>query len=101
MADLAVGWVSASRCCGSSQTVVTAQRLRHEMDKVFDSALEETAERILPLAALDILGREDGDRPQRIATLRKHDEYYTYVVRVTEQRLAPEFRPVKPRMTPS
>lgn len=61
--------------------VVTAQRLRHEMNRVFDSALEETAQRILPLAVLDILNREDGDTSQRIATLREHDEYFTYVVR--------------------
>ena len=61
--------------------VVTAQRLRHEMNRVFDSALEETAQRILPLAVLDILDREDGDTSQRIATLREHDEYFTYVVR--------------------
>ncbi len=61
--------------------VVTARQLRHEMDEVFDSALEETAQRILPLAALDILGREAGDTSQRIATLRQHDEHFTYVVR--------------------
>lgn len=61
--------------------VVTAQRLRHEMNRAFDSALEETAQRILPLAVLDILDREDGGASQRIATLREHDEYFTYVVR--------------------
>ena len=62
-------------------TVTTAQELRHEMDKVFDSALEETAQRLLPLAVLDILSREEGDTSQRIITLRDHDEYFTYVVR--------------------
>jgi two-component system OmpR family sensor kinase len=61
--------------------VVTGQRLRHEMNEVFDSALEETAQRILPLAVVDILSREAGDASQRIATLRQHDEYFTYVVR--------------------
>lgn len=61
--------------------VVTAQKVRHEIDKVFDSALEETAQRILPLAVLDVFGREEGDTAQRIATLRQHDEYFTYVVR--------------------
>jgi two-component system OmpR family sensor kinase len=61
--------------------VVTGQRLSHEMNEVFDSALEETAQRILPLAVLDILGREAGDTSQRIATLRQHDEYFTYLVR--------------------
>lgn len=61
--------------------VVTAQRLRHDMDRVFDSALEETAQRILPLAVIDIVGREEGDTSQRVATLRQHDEYFTYIVR--------------------
>ena len=61
--------------------VVTGQGLRHEMNEVFDSALEETAQRILPLAVLDILGREAGDTAQRIATLRQHNEYFTYVIR--------------------
>lgn len=62
-------------------TVVTAQRLRHEMNEVFDSALEETAQRLLPLAVLDILSREQGDTSQRVVTLREHDEYFTYAVR--------------------
>lgn len=61
--------------------VVTAQKVRHEMNRVFDSALEETAQRILPLAVLEIFGREEGDTARRIATLRQHDEYFTYVVR--------------------
>lgn len=61
--------------------VVTAQMLRHEMDEVFDSALEETAQRILPLAALEIIGRDSDDTVQRVATLRQHDEYFTYLVR--------------------
>jgi two-component system OmpR family sensor kinase len=61
--------------------IVTGQRLRHEMNEVFDSALEETAQRILPLAVLDIVGREADDTSQRIATLRQHDEHFTYVVR--------------------
>lgn len=66
-------WIAAA--------VLTAQKMHHEMDAVFDSALEETAQRILPLAALEIVGREEGDTTQRIATLRQHDEYFTYVVR--------------------
>lgn len=61
--------------------LVTARNLRHEMDEVFDSALEETAQRILPLAVLDIVGREEEGITQRVATLRAHEEYFTYVVR--------------------
>lgn len=60
---------------------VTAVVLRHEMDEVFDSALQETAERLLPLAVLDIVGREEEGVTQRLATIREHDEFFTYVVR--------------------
>ncbi|MBB5703061.1 two-component system OmpR family sensor kinase [Ochrobactrum daejeonense] len=62
-------------------TIVTAQVLRHELNKAFDSALEETAQRILPVAALEIFGRDADDTEQRVATLRRHNEYFTYVVR--------------------
>ena len=37
---------------------VTAIILRHEIDAVFDSVLQETAQRLLPLAVLDIVGRD-------------------------------------------
>lgn len=61
--------------------VFTASVLRHEIDEVFDSTLEETAQRLLPLAVIDIVGR-DPDRPgQRMATLREHEEHFTYLVR--------------------
>jgi two-component system OmpR family sensor kinase len=69
---------------------VTAHKLRHEMNEVFDSALEETAQRILPLAVLDIIGRDhdgDDDAEQSVATLRRHDEYFTYVVRDSEGKV--------------
>jgi len=59
----------------------TATLLRSEMNEVFDSALEETAQRLLPLAVIDILGREEEGISQRIATLRQHDEFFTYIVR--------------------
>jgi two-component system OmpR family sensor kinase len=55
--------------------------LRAEMDEVFDSTLEETAQRILPLVALDIISREEEGISQRIATLRAHEEFFTYIVR--------------------
>ncbi len=62
-------------------TLVTSRNLHHQMDEVFDSALEETAQRILPLAVLDIIGRDGAGGTQSVATLRPHDEYFTYVVR--------------------
>jgi len=62
---------------------VTASGLvaQHEMNEVFDSALEETAQRILPLAVTDILNRENGSGNQRAPALKDHDEYLTYLVR--------------------
>ncbi|HEY9038666.1 MAG TPA: ATP-binding protein [Roseovarius sp.] len=65
----------------------TATQLRAEMDRVFDSALEETAQRILPLAVLEILDSDAEALGQRIATLRRHDEYFTYLVRDDQGRV--------------
>ncbi|MCC6869415.1 MAG: sensor histidine kinase N-terminal domain-containing protein, partial [Burkholderiales bacterium] len=70
---VALLWIAAA--------AVTARQLRQEMNAVFDRALEETAQRLLPLAVLDVLGREEGDTAQRVSTLRRHDELFTYVVR--------------------
>lgn len=61
--------------------------LRSEMNEVFDSTLEETAQRILPLVALDIISREQEGISQRIATLREHEEFFTYIVRDDQGRV--------------
>ena len=50
---------------------VTAIILRHEMDEVFDSALQETAQRLLPLAVVDIVGREEDGVTQRLGAIRR------------------------------
>jgi two-component system OmpR family sensor kinase len=61
---------------------VTAQNLRHQMDEVFDSELAETGQRLLPLAVRDIVGRDSDDSAsQSVATMREHDEHFTYLVR--------------------
>jgi len=70
---VAVLWVVTS--------LITAATIRSEIDEVFDSALQETAQRILPLAVQDIFEREDDGTEQLITTLREHDEFLTYVVR--------------------
>jgi two-component system OmpR family sensor kinase len=68
--------------------LVTAQKLRHEINEVFDSALEETGQRLLPLAVRDVIGRDsDDEASQSVATMREHDEYFTYVVRDREGRV--------------
>ncbi|MDG4893575.1 ATP-binding protein [Mesorhizobium sp. WSM4976] len=73
-AFLLVIWVGAAW--------TTAILLRHGIEDVFDSSLQETAQRLLPLAVLDIVGREDADvASQRLGAIRAHDELLTYVVR--------------------
>lgn len=67
--------------------LATATLLRSEMNEVFDSALEETAQRILPLAVLDILDRDEEGISQRIASLRQHEEFFTYIVRDDQGRV--------------
>jgi two-component system OmpR family sensor kinase len=65
----------------------TAVILRHEMDEVFDAALQETAQRLLPLAVVDIVGREEEGVTQRLAVIREHEELFTYIVRDDAGRL--------------
>lgn len=67
--------------------LVTATLLRAEMNRVFDSTLEVAAQRILPLATLDVIGREPRDVAQRISALRPREEYFSYLVRDAEGRV--------------
>lgn len=60
---------------------ITARLLSSEMDEVFDSALQETGQRILQLAVVDILNREEDGITRRVTGLAAHEEHFTYVVR--------------------
>ncbi|MBS1184163.1 MAG: integral rane sensor signal transduction histidine kinase [Proteobacteria bacterium] len=91
-ASLAVLWIGAS--------LVAGHVLRHETDEVFDSALREMAQRILPLAYEQLLaddggdgygrddgggrddgyGRDDGDGVRRLPPVGTR-EFVSYVVR--------------------
>ena len=66
---------------------LTAVRARQSIEEVFDSALQETAQRILPLAVAEVLGRDETDPTQRLAEIREHDEFLTYAVRDARGRL--------------
>lgn len=79
---------------------VTALIVRDEMDEVFDSALRETAERILPLAVTDIVGREDQGVTQRLSPVREHDEFFTYLVRDPEGRILLQSHAADPAVFP-
>lgn len=78
----------------------TSVMIRNALDEVFDSALRETAERILPLAVADIVGREDQGVTQRLAPIRTHDELFTYIVRDPEGRILLQSHAADPAVFP-
>ncbi len=78
---LSVGLVAGVTVMWIIATIFTGLTIRSEMNEVFDSALEETAQRILPLAVNDIIDREEEGISQRVAVVRDHHELLTYLVR--------------------
>ena len=79
---------------------ITALLLRQEINEVFDSALQETSERLLPLAVMDIVEREDDGTSQRLGALRQRDEYFTYVVRDPAGRILLQSHLAEPSIFP-
>lgn len=61
--------------------IVAGLAIRHELDEAFDSALQETAQRLLSLAATTLLDSQADARARQIPALKPHDEYLTYLVR--------------------
>ena len=80
---------------------ITAVVLRQEMDEVFDSALQETAQRLLPLVVVDLIGRDEGSAPQRLGAIRAHDEYFTYIVRNPQARILMQSHATDPAIYPT
>lgn len=62
-------------------TSLTVLVVQQSISRTLDSSLEETAQRILSLAVVEILNRDSDDLLQQVAALRPHEEYITYVVR--------------------
>lgn len=90
---LTVLWVAAAS--------VTALIARDEIEEVFDAALQETAQRILPLAVVDILNREEAGISQRLAAIRGHDEFFTYIVRDDQGRILLQSHAADPAAFPA
>ncbi|MFE8069895.1 HAMP domain-containing sensor histidine kinase [Marinobacteraceae bacterium S3BR75-40.1] len=84
-------------------TLTAGLVVRHEMDEAFDSALQETSERLLPLAVMEIINREEAEElrlPQHIAPLDKPQEYLTYLVRDAQGRILLQSHDVDPSVFP-
>jgi two-component system OmpR family sensor kinase len=71
-AGVTVMWIVATLAAGFV--------VRHELDEAFDSALQETAQRLLPLAVIGIIER-DSDAARAVTALGRHEEFLTYLVR--------------------
>lgn len=73
---------------------ITAHRINHEMEEVFDKFLEVTAQRILPIAIHDLRKKrrnehddDDNDGEEQIRRLGPQDEEVKYIVRNHEGRV--------------
>jgi two-component system OmpR family sensor kinase len=71
----------------AAAAAITWHLLRREMNEVFDSALQETGQRILQLAVIDVLGRDEEGVTQHVTALDEHTEYFTYLVRDPKGRV--------------
>lgn len=65
---------------------ITARILLHEMGKVFDAALQETGQRILQLAVIEVLGRDEDGNSQLVTALDSAPEFFGYMVRDDQGR---------------
>ncbi len=78
--------------------------LREETSEVFDSALQEVAQRVLPLAYTEILNLDvdapDDDAPQKIASVEPHREYISYMVRDANGRILLQSHDADPAVFP-
>jgi two-component system OmpR family sensor kinase len=78
---LGVGLVVSVTVLWLAAVTVAGLVLRREIDEVFDGALQEVAQRILPLAYSEVLAREADDTVQHMAPIGSHREYITWVIR--------------------
>ncbi|MGV8985550.1 MAG: histidine kinase dimerization/phospho-acceptor domain-containing protein [Cypionkella sp.] len=65
----------------------SAYVVRREIDESFDAALQETGNRILPLAVVELIGAGEGGAALRILPIAEHDEKITYDVRDADGRV--------------
>lgn len=75
--------------------------VRHEMDEAFDSALQETAQRILPLVMPEIVDRNGGTAAHQVMAFDDHEEYLTYLVRRPDGEILVRSHDANPAYFPS
>lgn len=79
--------------------------LRAEIDTVFDSALQEVAQRVLPLAYLEILDRDgtilETGGAAEVPSVAPHREYITYIIRDAQGRVLMQSHDAEPAGFPA
>lgn len=79
--------------------------VRSETGKVFDSALQEVAQRVLPLAYIELLNREEDAGPdttsQMVPAVDPHAETITYIVRDASGRVLMQSHDAVPEAFPA
>jgi len=55
--------------------------LKREIDEVFDATLQETAERILPIAVIELINSDNVGSARRVSSVGPLQEFLKYVVR--------------------
>ena len=78
--DLSVGVALGVAVLWMAALLLAGGILRHELNEVSDSALQEAAERILSIAVVELTNSDDGSGARRITPLDADDEYLTYAV---------------------
>ncbi|NLH83483.1 MAG: HAMP domain-containing protein [Phyllobacteriaceae bacterium] len=97
---LGIGLVLAVSVLWLAAATVAGLVLRREIDEVFDSALQEVAQRILPLAYSEFLSREAGDATQHLPPIGPHREFITYVVRDQDGKVLLQSSDAEPARVP-
>ena len=78
--DLSVGVALGVAVLWMAALLLAGGILRHELNEVSDSAIQEAAERILSIAVVELTNSDDGSGARRITPLDADDEYLTYAV---------------------
>src|SRR5690606_14368967 len=61
----------------------------------------ETAQRLLPLAVAEVLGRDQGQLSLRLSDIRDHDELITYIVRDEKGNVLLQSHDADPKIFPA
>jgi len=100
-ARLALGLGLALTALWLATTIWALADLRHETEELFDSALQETAQRLLPIAVTEIVNRDPADGAQTLAPISDHEEFFTYIVRDADGVILMRSHAADPDLFPS